>query len=184
MDASERAIAGAGSAPISAEQVRTLILAAQSAWRAQSAAGLADTEFEAWRHGALFDACRMRSFRAVTQREYGAVLAHFTAMSGRPASAPSVRRASAIAGREACGEGDRRRAEAALRSECVTLDEVFGKGRAFWYAESLFEKIHNTRVEVATAAQIWQVLFTLRNRAATKRRKLQDEAAGKGTVTA
>jgi hypothetical protein len=174
MDASDKAVAGAGAALIGGDQVRRLILQAQAAWRAQRKAGLCDESFDEWRHGALYDAVRKTSFRAVGQREFGIALGHFLKLAG----GFETRRTAgnrAISGRESTDEGDRRRALSALRSECDALAGAFGRGQTWWYAESLFEKIHKTHSDQATAKQIWQVLFTLRNRASAKRRKTAAE---------
>lgn len=168
MDASDMAVIGAGSALIGRDQVRRLILRAQSAWRAQCALGLCDDTFDAWRHGALYDAVRKTSFRAVTQREFGVALGHFIRLSG--GSETAYRNDRRIAGRESSGEGDRRRAMAAIYSACQGAADVLGSG-AHAYALSLLDKIHGVTAEQATARQIWQVIFTIRNRAAAKRRK-------------
>lgn len=169
-DASGRAIEGAAGARVSAAQVRRLILTAQRAWREQCRLGLTDEPFEGWRHGALYDAVRRVSFRAVGQREWGVAMGHFEQLAGEDTRAGWFN--AGVARREASGDGDRGRAEWKLRQECAEHDEVFGgEGAALDYAMALLRQIHRTSLTDATAKQIWQTLFTLRNRAAKHGKK-------------
>lgn len=183
MDASERAVEGQANCLVDSNQVRRLILQAQGAWRVQCSAGLAEESegFDVWRKGVLFDAVRKTSFRLLTQREYGKALAVFLQLCGRDVSRfpARTRSNSAVAERESGAEGDRRRAMHALYAECEKVADVFGK-QSFWYATTLLDKIHHVGPESATAKQIWQTIFTLRNRAASKRKSL----AGAGEVHA
>jgi hypothetical protein len=166
MDASDMAVAGAAAARVTAGEVRALILTAQGAWRRQRELGLTEDGFDAWRRGALWDAVRKASFRALGQREYGVALAAFQRLGG---AAP--RAAAGIGARETGPEGDRRRAEHALRQACAAAADAFGgdAGQALAYARVLLRQIHRAELASATAKQIWQVVFTLRSRAAKRR---------------
>lgn len=179
MDASDRAVQGAAAARISARQVRELILTANRAWREQCRLGLTEDSFDTWRRGVLWDTVQQSSFRAMGQREFGLALGAFARLEGAAeASGGRGRAKAAAARREASGEGDRRRAEWCLRRECGRLDGVFGgEGRALAYAEGLLGRVHRTSLADATAKQVWQALFTLRSRAAAKRKK-RDAAEG------
>jgi hypothetical protein len=157
--ADDRAIQAQGAGALTKEQVRDLILAAQSAWRVQQKLGLADETFDVWRKAALHDATGLGSFRAVTQRDYGRALAYFLQLAGKK---PEVRRAAAKP--QAVDEAGR--ARWALDGECRVLAAAFGsEAGARSYAEALLGRIHRTTWHGATAKQLWQVLFTLRSRA-------------------
>lgn len=164
-DRSEKAVKGAAASAVTPEEVKRLILAAQAAWREQTRIGLAEEDFDAWRHGALYDAVRKTSFRQVTQREFGLALGHFGRLAGRGPNTSWQRANEAIASRESTPEGDRRRAEHVLRETCAGLDEAFGgPDKALAYACVLLRRIHRTDLPAATAKQIWQVMFTMKAR--------------------
>lgn len=178
-DAANRAVAGAAAALVTAAEVRRLILAAQAAWRQQTKLGLTDDSFEAWRHGALWDACRKTSFRTVGQREFGLSLAYFGRMSDGGTAGRAGPANAAIAARESSEDGDRRRAAWKLEHTCLDLAQAFGGPEsANAYAANLLRTIHKTDLDGATAKQIWQVIFTLRNRARALARKRELELEG------
>ena len=169
MDKAEQAVQGQGSYPLSNGQKKRLILAAQSAYAVQSRCGLADGTFDEWRRGALADAVRETSFRAVRQSQFNDVLKYFHELAGRKAMAQSVR------------DPDTDKRRRALWS----LEQVYGEV-AEWlggvdgakrYAAALFERTHHTTASAATAKQVWSVIFTLRNRAAAKEKKASAENA-------
>ena len=170
MDKSELAVRGAAASPVTGEEVKRLILEAQAAWRRQSELGLCDEPFEAWRHGALWDAVRKTSFRAVGQHEFGIALGHFEKLAGREVQTRWGHTNHAIAQREGTQEGDRRRAEYKLRQQCEACKEAFNNDpeQALAYACVLLRTIHKTTLDKATAKQVWQVMFTLRSRSAKR----------------
>lgn len=173
MDKSELAVKGASEALVSKEEIKRLILEAQAAWRTQSSLGLCDEPFDAWRHGALYDAVRKASFRAVNQHEFGIALGHFEKLAGKEPNTNWGRTNHAIAKREDGPEGDRRRAEFCLRRECDTVKDAFNSdpGQALAYALVLLRKIHKVTLDKATGKQVFQVIFTLRNRAKAHAKK-------------
>jgi hypothetical protein len=154
-----RAIAGAAGAPLSNEQKRALAAAAGAAWELQVKLGLwtvADGDRDAFRHAAAFDACGVASFRAMTQRHYLIVLGYYRELSGRDGRRLLDRAAT----------DDTRRALAALHRECQVQASAFGGvPQAEAYAAALLRRIHCAEMHSANPRQIWQVLFTLRNRA-------------------
>ena len=157
-----RAIAGAAGAPLSKEQKRNLILAANAAYAMQMEHGLWAGTYDDFRHGAAFDACGVSSFRAMQQRHYLPTLLHYRALAGADVQRQRV----------ALATDDTRRALAKLRQECEEAADCFGGPDESWhYAESLARRIHKTPLASANPKQVWQVLFTLRNRAASIRRK-------------
>ncbi len=171
-DPAERAVQGQAAQVLNKAQVRDLILAAQTAWRVQQRCGLADEPFDVWRHAALHDACGRQSFRAVTQGEYGRALAYMLNLAGKKAA---TRKAAA----KAPAADEASRARWALERECQKLAAAFGGlTGATAYADALLERIHKTDRYLATAKQLWQVLFTVRNRAKAKRSKTAQDASG------
>lgn len=164
IDRAQRAIDGQSNAVATKDQVRDLILTAQTAWRVQRKLGLADEPFDAWRKAALHDACGRQSFRDVRQREYGHVLHTLLTLAGRkPTSRPAAVKAPRV--------DEATRARWALDQECIKQAEAFGSyPGAKAYADALLAKIHRATLSSATAKQLWQVLFTLRNRARARNR--------------
>lgn len=179
MNKSDKAVLGAAQALVSKEEIKRLILEAQCAWRMQCQVGLCDEEFDAWRHAALYDAVRKTSFRAVGQAEFGKALGYFEKLAGREPNTRWGHTNHAIAQRESGPEGDRRRAEYKLRETAEQVAGAFGDEpeQALAYACVLLKTIHHTDLPRATAKQIWQVAFTLRNRAAARLRKQTSAAA-------
>lgn len=175
-NALDKAVRAQGGTVVKPHQVKAMILAARRAYDIQAKAGLVDdgTGFDAWRRAALHDvvgAAAPDSFRSVTQRDYLAVLDYFAELAGgRPQAANA---ADARAGDE------RARALWALSLEETEAAGAFGSaGEARRYADALLRGIHGTDRDGATARQLWAVIFTLRNRAAARRRKTALGARG------
>ena len=169
----DRAVRAQGAFTVKPHQVRAMILAARRAYVAQSKLGLVDygVDFDAWRCAALHDVTgpgAPDSFRAVTQRDYAAVVEYFLELAGGKAE-----RSSAIK------SGDEvRRALWALAFAERDSAGVFGGAEGVRrYVDALFARIHATDRAHATAKQVWAVIFTLRNRAAKKRARMAQEAS-------
>jgi hypothetical protein len=155
----EEAIIAQGAFFLNREQVKELILAAQDAWRKQKELGLTDLPFEDWRKQTLWDMICKNSFRTVNQTEFNKALDGFFVLSGK--RSPGHLRCSKMQTND-----EQRRAIWRLKETCKELAESFdGEEGAMRYANSLIEKIHKTKLADATAKQIWQVIFTLKNRA-------------------
>lgn len=173
-NAIDKAVRAQGGTVVKPHQVKAMVIAAHRAFKEQVKVGLVDDgeDFDTWRRAALHDvvgAAAPSSFRAVTQRDYAAVIAYFEELAGGEAEHSS-----------AIKSGDEeRRALWALTLEEGAGEECFG-GRegARRYADALFEKVHKTNRCTATARQIWAVIFTLRNRAKkrTKDRRFENGA--------
>ena len=166
-NAIDRAVRAQGGSVVKPHQVKAMILAARRAYAVQAKAGLVDdgADFDSWRRATIHDVVGFAapdSFRAVTQRDYAAVLAYFRELAGDRPNA--VRPSSLIAGDEL------RRARWALNLVEGELAESFG-GRegARRYADALFAKIHKTDRSAATAKQTWAVIFTMRKRTKARR---------------
>ena len=180
-NAVDRAVRAQGGAVVKPHQVKAMVLAARRAYKVQSDAGLVDdgVDFDAWRRATLHDvvgAAAPDSFRAVTQRDYAAVMDYFGELAGdrpgKPGHQDSARRID---------EG--RRAQWSLGLvEGEVADAFGGREGARRYADALFARIHKTDRYAATAKQTWAVIFTLRNRAAKIRSKTALEARGTAGV--
>ena len=162
MDTTQRTIDGAAAAPLSNEQKQRLARVARRAFDAQVAIGLADGDFDTWRHAAVWEHLHLAGLRNVTQRGYGTLMRRFLELAGIPCPSrgPASRSPDA---------DDIRRARHALETTLTDQAEAFGgRDGAASYAYSLFVKIHKTTLDRANARQIWQVMFTIKNRASRK----------------
>ncbi len=164
-NALDKAVRAQGGAVVKPQQVKAMVIAAHRAFKVQEKVGLVDDgeDFDTWRRAALHDivgAAAPSSFRAVTQRDFAAVMEYFARLAGDRTSDFGHRTS------ETTRDDETRRALWALTLEEGESAEAFG-GRegARCYADALFEKIHKTDRYAATAKQIWAVIFTLRNRA-------------------
>ena len=178
-DAIDKAVRAQGGAVVKPHQVKAMILAARRAYKMQADAGLVDdgVDFDAWRRATLHDvvgAAAPDSFRAVTQRDYAAVMDYFGRLAGDKRA--EARRSDTIADEE-------RRALWALNLvEGEVAGTLGGREGARRYADALFRKIHKTDRYGATARQVWAVIFTLRNRATKRRAKTALGARGDAGV--
>ena len=178
-NAVDRAVRAQGGAVVKPHQVKAMILAARRAYSEQAKAGLVDdgVDFDAWRRATLHDvvgAAAPDSFRAVTQRDYAAVMDYFGRLAGDKRA--EARRSDTIADEE-------RRALWALNLvEGEVAGTLGGREGARRYADALFRKIHKTDRYGATARQVWAVIFTLRNRATKRRAKTALGARGDAGV--
>ena len=178
-DAIDKAVRAQGGAVVKPHQVKAMILAARRAYKMQADAGLVDdgVDFDAWRRATLHDvvgAAAPDSFRAVTQRDYAAVMDYFGRLAGDKRA--EARRSDTIADEE-------RRALWALNLvEGEVAGTLGGREGARRYADALFRKIHKTDRYGATARQVWAVIFTLRNRATKRRAKTALGARGAAGV--
>ena len=179
-NALDKAVRAQGGGVVTPHQVKAMILAARRAYIEQAQLGLVDDGigFDAWRRATLHDvvgAAAPSSFRAVTQRDYVAVMNYFAGLAGGgfvETAQPTEKSAD-----------ERRRALWALTLEEGRLEERFG-GRegAHRYADALFQKIHRTDRCTATAHQVWAVIFTLRKRAVARRARTAIGALGAAGV--
>ena len=194
-NAIDKAVRAQGGGVVKPNQVTAMILAARRAYKAQSELGLVDdgVDFDAWRRATLHDVtgpASPDSFRAVTQRDYAAVIAYFGELAGdevKSAAAQPLNRPAAFKDLKP-RSGDLKRSDLIQSDEQAralwTLNLVEGEvagtlgGRegARRYADALFRKIHKTNRFAATARQVWAVIFTLRNRASRKREEARLEA--------
>ena len=190
----DRAVRAQGGAVVKPHQVKAMVIAARRAYAEQSKLGLVDdgVDFDAWRKAALHDivgAAAPSSFRAVTQRDYAAVMAYFARLAGErfekferfeksggnnPSNLSNASNVSNLSNPD-----EVQRALWALNLVEGEVARSFG-GRegARRYADALFGKIHRTSRLAASAKQIWAVIFTMRNRAAGRRARTALGARG------
>ena len=180
-NAVDRAVRAQGGAVVKPHQVKAMVLAARRAYKVQSDAGLVDdgVDFDSWRRATLHDvvgAAAPDSFRAVTQRDYAAVVEYFGRLAGdRAPTGGNSKRTTA--------SDEVRRAQWSLGLvEGEVADAFGGREGARRYADALFARIHKTDRYAATAKQTWAVIFTLRNRAAKIRSKTAIGARGAAGV--
>ena len=190
-NALDKAVRAQGGFVVKPHQVKAMILTARRAYDIQAKAGLVDdgVGFDAWRRATLHDVvggAAPSSFRAVTQRDYRAVMRYFGELAGESLElgAKSLEGGKAQSSKLSAQSSDeRRRALWALaRVEGEVAGAFGGRGEAARYADALFGKIHRTDRDRATARQIWSVIFTLRNRAAGRRAKTPLGARGASGV--
>lgn len=161
-NAIDKAVRAQGGAVVKPHQVKAMVIAARRAYAVQSKVGLVDdgVDFDAWRKATLHDivgAAAPSSFRAVTQRDYAAVIAYFEELAGDGRAANS---------RTEKDYDEQRRALWALNlAEHAAADAFGGREGVQRYVDALFRKIHQTVRFAASARQIWAVIFTLRKRA-------------------
>lgn len=157
----ERAIEAQGAGPLTPLQIRTLAVEARRAWAAQRKLGLAEESFDAWRHGAVQDAAPGKGgLRELTQADFAPVRAWLKELAD--GQRPGCLRSPAE-------DDDARRARWTLRREMAARTRVFGGPDGVEaYVADLFRRIHGTTMEEASAKQVWQVFYTLRERANAK----------------
>ena len=177
-NAVDRAVRAQGGGVVTPNQVKAMVVAARRAYVEQSKVGLVDdgVDFDAWRRAALHDIvgpAAPDSFRAVTQRDYAAVVAYFRQLAGEPAPAP----------RRAASDDARARALWALSlAEAETAGAFGSVEEARRYADALLRKIHGTGRDAASARQLWATIFTLKSRASSRRAKTAPGARGASGV--
>lgn len=161
MDREGIAIAAQGAGSLTPLQVRTLAAEARRAYETQRRLGLADEDFDAWRHGAVQDAVPgRRGLRDLTQADFAPVRAWLRELAG--GQRPGCRRSPSE-------DDDARRARWTLRRSMESHAGFFGGPDGVEaYVADLFRRIHGTTMEEASARQIWQVFYTLRNRASAR----------------
>ena len=179
-NAIDRAVRAQGGAVVKPHQVKAMVLAARRAYKVQSDAGLVDdgVDFDSWRRATLHDvvgAAAPDSFRAVTQRDYAAVIGYFMELAGNSGK-------SGDSGKSGIADEQRRARWSLGLVEGEVADAFGGREGARRYADALFARIHKTDRYAATAKQTWAVIFTLRNRAAKIRSKTALEARGTAGV--
>ena len=140
-----------GSGTLSLGQKRRLVLLARRAWLRQPHPGPlpAAKAFDEWRQAQAVRACGLRISEA-TQRDWGALKAAFEDAAGE-----SGRALNTLVRDE---DNKRRVAMYKLQGACRE------RGLPLAYPEAICRRQYRCGLDEATAAQIWRLVFTVRNR--------------------
>jgi hypothetical protein len=170
----DRAIAGAAGAPLSKDQKKNVVMAAAEAWENEGRPHYDPDAFERrdplalspaealelWRHEEQHTACGKKHLTACTQRDYAALMAHFSRLAGRLDTSDAWAERAATNGH--------RQAMAKLQR---TFEEVRSAiDRPTDYALAIARRQFKvTALEDCTERQLWSLAYTLRNRASARR---------------
>ena len=160
------------------------------AWEVQSRAGLADGDFNDWRHAETEKACGIASLRQCGNNHYRPILAHFLILAGK--EVPALNKIITTGPVRANGDQeDTHEAREAMRA--VILDELLAHGRrcdpnhadydmpiaaitqanggiitAAYVTKIAQAKCRGRSLNSLTAGQLRQILYTTRNRIAAR----------------
>jgi hypothetical protein len=149
--------------PLSNVQKRDISIAARrayDAWPEREAFEAINSEmsrtacFDAWRHVEAGKAVGIQSLREMTQAHFNRVLAHFEALAGDTAGADRRRARD--------HDNDRRIALHKLKQACQEADV------GLTYAASICRSQYRCALDEATAKQLWNLFYTVRNRGKAK----------------
>ncbi len=115
-----------------------------------------DVREDDWRHQEVIAACGKHGLRCCTQADYNAVKAHFLDKLGSHGDAFNAQVRAATE--------ERRVAEYKLAAECAAA------GLHLNYANAICQRQYGCTLFDATAKQLWTLVYTIRNRAAAKRK--------------
>lgn len=160
----DRAVAGAGGAPLSNEQKKRLVMLARRAFAAVSAklgAAADPLAFDAWRRMEQWKAVGTYHLTATTNADYAALKAHFLALLGAHGAAEKL----------LVEHKTQSRAWAAkkLEGECNAARDVIAQPFAYVWAIAQ-TRYKAARIEDLSPRQLWGLVFDIR-RAAQRRRK-------------
>ena len=140
-------------------QLARICIVANQAAEAQGVTGW--REVEEWRREQQRQRFGLESLTAATQDQYADLKAHFEAMAGK------ADRAFKTALR---GEGNKRRV-----AWWNFMKAVKESGLGMAYAAAICRTQYRRSLDDATEQQLWNLVYTLRNRAAAHQQKAADE---------
>lgn len=160
--AQERAIRGAAAAPLSADQVRSLVLLARRTFDALIERGeiSKDADFDDWRHRECLMAVERPGLRACGNEDFMPLKAHFLRSLGAREAAD---RAQWVAATE-----PRRWAGLKLRRECEAARHVIGDPDA--YIAAICRSKFKCAPAECSEKQLWTLVFDIRRAAQHRRR--------------
>jgi hypothetical protein len=131
------------------------------AWKARTAAGLTRESLEDWRREENFKACHKTHLRTATQADWTLLCGHYLRLLGRTTEARATET------RGACGS-----LAVAWHKLCEAIAEAApALGNAQGYAAAIARRQYGTAdLRALSARQCWSLVYTLRNRARSKRR--------------
>lgn len=154
--------------PLTHNQKATLSMAARSAWEVQQKAGLADGDFETWRHDQTEVACGLRSLRDASNSHFRSILAHFLRLAGKEADAAKLwAKTGRVAGSsEVHDTHENREAARAILAQVVLGSS--GKISDNYVAAIAKAKFGDADIYRLTARQLQDLTITVKARAQRK----------------
>jgi hypothetical protein len=116
-----------------------------------------DVKEEDWRHEEVIVACGKHGLRCCSQDDYKTVEAHFLDRLGAHGAAFNAQVRAAT---------EKRR-----QAEAVLVRELEKAGLHLNYANAICQRQYRCTIFDATERQLWNLVYTVRNRAATQRRR-------------
>lgn len=150
--------------PLSNPQKAKIAIAARDAWEVQSRAGLADGNFDAWRHEQTRIACGVDSLRSALNKHFRSILAHFHRLAGHIREADALwSRTGRVAGSQQAGDTheNRETARALIRDMAAASRGLIGEA---YIAAILRDRFAGRAVHELTAMELQQLIYTLRSR--------------------
>jgi hypothetical protein len=136
-------------------QLARLCIAANQAAEAQGVTGW--REVSAWRHEEQLRHFGLASLTTATQDQYADLKAHFEALAGKPDRAFQT----ALRGQSNKWRIARWNLGKAIKES----------GLGFAYAFAICKRQYRCNIDDATEQQLWQLVYTIRNRAASHKQK-------------
>lgn len=153
--------------PLTNDQKQTLAILARRAFDFAGAKARGRGEpwngdsahFEEWRHEHVAKACGKVGLRCCTQLDFRAVRSHFNDLLGNT--------------RAAFNDALAAETEPLRQAQAVLVRELKAAGLRIDYALAICRNQFKCALDDANAKQVWSLVYTVRNRAAKKRRQLQ-----------
>lgn len=115
-----------------------------------------EVDEETWRHEEVITACGKHGLRCCSQDDYKTVEAHFLDRLGAHGAAFNAQVQAAT---------EKRR-----QAEAVLVREIEKAGLHLNYANAICQRQYRCTIFDATEKQLWTLVYTIRNRAAAKRK--------------
>ena len=153
--------------PLTKDQKQTLAMLARRAFDVEGAKARGRGEqwngdsahFEEWRHEHVAKACGKVGLRCCTQLDYRAVRGHFNDLLGNT--------------RAAFEDNYAAQTEPLRQAQAVLVRELKVAGLSINYAIAIAQRQYRCTLDDLNRNQVWSLIYTIRNRAAAKRRQPQ-----------
>ena len=153
---------------LSAQQIKKLATTAREAFEVQTNNGVTSDTFDDWRRDEMEVACGHRSFKTMSNNHFRSVLARFLALAGRTDEAAELWKTTGrVAGSEQMGDTHENRevCRAIIRDIIAASRGAIGDG---YVAKICADKFSGATIHTATAAELQQLVFTLRKKVKSK----------------
>lgn len=148
--------------PLDNGQKAALCILAKEAYEVQGGESGTGQKFEEWRHEQQTAAIGCDSLRMATQLDYKPLLAHFLNLKGEPGQAFHIIR------QEQTSDRDLALYKLAEALKKASLPEA--------YAQAICRSQAKCTLDRATPKQLWNITFTITNRANARKRKADAKA--------